>query len=291
MMRRHGLMTSMRKRPRSGTRACVLVCSKPPDELGMAGGNWFGLLLGCLGATAIATTANCGHEVSYYPSFYPQEIRIEPLDPVLAAQQFLNKTDPLHLYVGGAPDFAGEPPVNLQSVSSLRAFVTITLNPNSPRTQGAEVRCRALQQTTELLAKRPDLVGHAYPVTPYHADYLGHADLIPAAAPLRATSLRIRAPDAVARALLSPETRTDAADWDAEISEVAVDEVLRRAGVGTTLWLPPPWTKEGWFQAYALLRPALGDAALRQRADAMYQALTRGNYGDETEQLNLERDL
>jgi hypothetical protein len=269
----------------------VLVCSKTPDELGMARVKGIVLLLGCFGAAAIATTANCGHEVSYYPSFYPQEIRVEPLDPLLAAQQFLNKTDPLHLYVGGAPDFAGEPPANLQSVSSLGAFVTITFNPNSPGTQGAEVRCRALQHATELLAKRPDLIGHAYPVTPYHADYLGHVDLIPAGAPLQVPSLRIRASDAVARALLSPETQIDAADWDAEISEVTVDEVLLRAGVGTALWLPPPWTKEGWFQAYTLLRPALGDAALRQRADAMYQALTRGNYGDEAQRLNLERDL
>src|SRR5262245_11869023 len=236
-------LDAQQKRPRSGTLACVLVCSKPPDELGMAGVKGIGLLLGCLGAAAIATTANSGHEVSYYPSFYPQEIRIEPLDPLLAAQQFLNKTDPLHVYVGGAPDFAGEPPANLQSVSSLRAFLTITLNPNSPRTQAAEVRCQALQQATELLAKRPDLVNHAYPVTPYHADYLGHVDLIPAAAPLQAPSLRIRAPEAVARALLSPEIRADAADWDAEISEVTVDEVVRRAGFGSTLWLPPPWTK------------------------------------------------
>ena len=261
-----------------------------PSEFGMAGVKGIGLLLACVGAAAFATAANSGHEVSYYPSFYPQEIRIEPLDPLVAAQQFLNKTDPLHLYVGSAPDFAGEPPANLQPVSSLRAFVTITLNPNSPRAQGGEGRCQALQGAAELLAKRPDLVGHAYPVTPYHADYLGHVDLVPAA-PLKAPSLKIRAPDVTARALLSPETRTDADDWDAEIGEVTVDEVLLRAGVGATLWLPPPWTKEGWFQAYALLRPALGDAALRKRADAMYQALIQGNYRDEAQRLNLERDL
>ena len=26
-------------------------------------------------------SVRAGHEINYYPSFYPQEIRIEPLDP------------------------------------------------------------------------------------------------------------------------------------------------------------------------------------------------------------------
>ena len=257
----------------------------------MAGVKGIGVMLGCLGALAFATVARSGHEVSYYPSFYPQEIRIESLDPVAAAQQFLNKSDPLHLYVGSPPNFAGEPPANIQSVSSLRSFITITLNPNSPRAQETQTRCQALQQAAGLLAKRADLVAHAYPVTPYHADYLGHIDLVPAAEPGRTPSLTIRTPDPATRALLSSEIRTDTVNWDAEIDEVTVDDVLRRAGVGATLWLSSPWTKEGWFQAYALLRPALGDAALRERADTLYQALVRGSQRDEARRLNLERDL
>jgi len=39
---------------------------------------------GTLAATLLCATApaaKAGHEVPYYPSFYPQEIRIEPLDP------------------------------------------------------------------------------------------------------------------------------------------------------------------------------------------------------------------
>ena len=38
---------------------------------------------GTLAATLLCATApaaQAGHEVPYYPSFYPQEIRIEPLD-------------------------------------------------------------------------------------------------------------------------------------------------------------------------------------------------------------------
>ena len=38
---------------------------------------------GTLAATLLCATApaaKAGHEVPYYPSFYPQEIRVEPLD-------------------------------------------------------------------------------------------------------------------------------------------------------------------------------------------------------------------
>jgi hypothetical protein len=255
-----------------------------------------GVLLGCLGTTLLATAANGGHEVSYYPSFYPQEIRIEPLAPRRAAQEFLSKTDALHLYVGSAPDFAGQPPAHVKSVVSLRSFITATFNPRSPRAQGSEARCLALQRAGQLLAKQPDLVAHAYPVTPYHADYLGHADRVPvdpgaSQQPASVPPLTVRAADASASALLSAAARTDAATWDVEIGEAAVDDVLRAAGVGATLWLPPPFAKEGWFQAYALLRPAIAEQERGKRADALYQALVNHDYGDEARRLNLEREL
>ena len=37
-------------------------------------------------ALCAAVPADAGHEVPYYPSFYPQEIRIEPLDPQAAGR-------------------------------------------------------------------------------------------------------------------------------------------------------------------------------------------------------------
>src|SRR5262245_24291474 len=64
-----------------------------------------------------AAAAWAGHEVPYYPSFYPQEIRIEPLDPDAAGREFANPRDPLHAYVGAAPRFPGEPPPGLKSVT------------------------------------------------------------------------------------------------------------------------------------------------------------------------------
>ncbi len=83
---------------------------------------------------ATAPAAQAGHEVPYYPSFYPQEIRIEPLDPGAAAREFSNAKDPLHAYLGATPQFSGETPSHLKSVVSLRSFITVSVNPQ--RVQG-----------------------------------------------------------------------------------------------------------------------------------------------------------
>jgi hypothetical protein len=263
----------------------------------MAGVKHFRIVLACGALVASMTAANAGHEISYYPSFYPQEIRIEPLDPASAAIAFGNKTDPLHAYIGSAPSFAGDAPAHLKSIVSLRSFVTISINPTSPRAQNAEARCRTVREAVRYLARQPDIVAHPYPITPYHADFLGHVDLVAeatsavAAESGRSSSLAVRTPATGARSLISPETRTDAANWDVEISEVEVDALMRKARVGANVWLPPPWVKQGWFQAYGLLRPAVVNAAQAERADALYQRLTQGNYSNEAERLNLERGL
>ena len=78
-----------------------------------------------------------GHEVPYYPSFYPQEIRIEPLDADAAAREFRNRTNPLQAYIGASPRFAGDPPPDLKTVESLGSFITASVNPRSPRASDA----------------------------------------------------------------------------------------------------------------------------------------------------------
>src|SRR5258708_11691075 len=91
-----------------------------------------GLVLGLSCAVVIAApSALADHEVSYFPSFYPHEIRIEPLDPEGAAREFVNKTDPLHVYVGAAPPFSGPIPEHLKSVESLKSLITVRFNPHS----------------------------------------------------------------------------------------------------------------------------------------------------------------
>lgn len=253
-----------------------------------------GLVLGLSFAVVIGLpSAEADHEVSYFPSFYPQEIRIEPLDPEEAAREFVNKTDPLHVYVGTAPRFSGQVPEHLTSVESLKSLITVSVNPQSSRLQGREARCHAIEQAAVALAKRPDVVLHPYPITPYHADYLGHADRVP---PNKASS-KLTEPAAptfrtgIDVSLLSPQARVQATDWDVSLDEISVSALLTEAGIGFNDWPAPPWTKEGWFQAYRLLRPAISQASDREQADELYERLTHNEFRDRTEQLNLEREL
>ena len=70
------------------------------------------LLLGLLALAAVA--AHAGHELSFYPSYYPQEIRIERHDAASAAARLQQNT--LHAYVGADP-FPGAPvPKPLETV-------------------------------------------------------------------------------------------------------------------------------------------------------------------------------
>ena len=79
--------------------------------------------------------ARAGHGVVYYPSFYPQEIRVETMDPAPAAALFRNNT--LHAYIGSAPRFTGSVPDHLKSVDSLDSLLVLhrqgrTVNVASP---------------------------------------------------------------------------------------------------------------------------------------------------------------
>ena len=58
-----------------------------------------------------------GHQVGHYPSYYPDEIRIDVIDPAAAAKGLSDET--LHAYVGAAPAFTGPPPEHVKSVKSL----------------------------------------------------------------------------------------------------------------------------------------------------------------------------
>ncbi|MEH2506541.1 hypothetical protein V1290_005352 [Bradyrhizobium sp. AZCC 1578] len=244
---------------------------------------------------ATVSAAQAGHEVPYYPSFYPQEIRIEPLDPGAAAREFSNAKDPLHAYLGTIPQFSGEMPSHLKSVVSLRSFITVKVNPE--RAQGREARCRAIENAANALVSHPDVVPHRYPITPYHADYIGHVDrgadtkpTVGSAADPSA-SLAVRAQNAGSEDMVLHRLALDPTDWDIRFDEVAVNEVLRAANVGFNAWPAPPWVKEGWFQAYHLLQPAVSGAAERKHADELYGRLVEADYRDPAERLNIARDL
>jgi hypothetical protein len=250
----------------------------------------------CAAALILASATQAGHEISYYPSFYPQEIRIEPLTPEAAANEFANKTDPLHAFIGAAPQFAGKMPGFLKSAASLDAFIAVSFNPKAAQLQSRDARCRAAVAASSRLATgRADIVAHAYPITPFHADYLGHVDRVPD--DKLATSQDARAAPLNAHAsgglgwLLGSNPAPAPDRWDISFDEVRVSDLLRKASVGANVWLAPPWVKEGWFQAYHLLRSAVSDTAQGERADTLYERLTLGAFKDWADQFNLERDL
>ena len=141
------------------------------------------------------------------------------------------------------------------------------------------------------------MVPHRYPITPYHADYIGHADRDADTKPsVLATAdagvpVTVRAQNAGSEDMVLHRLALHPTDWDIRFDEVAINEVLRAANVGFNAWPAPPWVKEGWFQAYHLLQPAVSGAAERKHADELYRRLVEADYRDLAERLNIAREL
>ena len=70
-----------------------------------------------------------GHESTFYPSFYPQELRIETVDAGSAAARLRGGS--LHAYVGGDPFAGGALAAGVGSVPSLGSYLVVTVNPAS----------------------------------------------------------------------------------------------------------------------------------------------------------------
>jgi hypothetical protein len=241
------------------------------------------------------------HDVPYYPSFYPQEIRIEAIAPTAAARAL--RENALHAYIGATPDFAGAVAEHLKFLTSLHSYVLVTFNPASAVLQQRQQRCMAARQLLASLATvSQEVVFHPYPVTPYHADYLQHIDRVAAVKAALGTeagqeqhnrvpmfTMRTRGP--LSERLMQGRWRLDDVHWDAMLEEVSLEELALASGFGLHGGSGPPWEKEGWFQASALLMPTLSDPVQRQTAEALQQRLVRGEYGGMAERLNLERQL
>ena len=71
--------------------------------------------------------ARAGHELSFYPGYYPQEIRVETVAPS-AAGALLAKSA-LHAYVGSDPFAGRKVPANIGTSESLASYIVVTLNP------------------------------------------------------------------------------------------------------------------------------------------------------------------
>ncbi len=215
---------------------------------------------------AAAFPAAAGHESPIYPSFYPQEIRVETVDPSAAAAAL--RTGRLHAYVGADP-YAGAPlPPEVRGVESLGAYLVVTPGP-AARTR--EARCAVADRATAVLSG-PGVHAHPYAVTPYHADYLAHADLAAAAA------ARVRRVSAGTEA-------------DATVEVVRLDDLLAADRTAAAGFPGPPWLKAGWFHAYRLQARALTDEAARRRADDAFDRLVAGDQRSAAERADLERSL
>ncbi len=241
--------------------------------------------------------AGAGHELPFYPGYYPQEIRLETVAPT-AAGPMLQKSE-LHAYLGGDPFSGQEDRADIRSLKSLGSYLVIDFNPAAHALLSRAERCRSAAKIAGVLAPARGLyVPYPYPVTPYDPDYLAHFDLVQArrklferAAPPGSTgTLRVRAKGPLAEMLLGPR-QARGPEWDAAVEEVSLDDLVAPRRIDTNGWLGPPWIKAGWFHAYLLEAPAIADPAARKTADALYRRLVGGAYADLTEQVNLERAL
>ena len=251
-----------------------------------------GLLAGlCLAADR---HAEAGHEPTFYPSFYPQEIRIETVDAGSAAG-LLQKSQ-LHAYVG-ADAFAGRPlPAGIGAVGSLGSYLVATFDRTGPLAD-PRVRCVAAGRLLKRLGAIDGAwVFHPYPITPFDADYLAHFDRAQTARTAAlgtrggGSPLRVRALGALARSLRGPPDE-EGQGPGVTLEEIGVDDLMVPRRTSLAGWLGPPWLKAGWFRAYLLLASHVGDDTARRAVDVLYGRLVTGDYRSIEQGLDLERTL
>jgi hypothetical protein len=248
----------------------------------------------------IAPVAHGGHEMPIYPSYYPQEIRIERVDRAHAAN--LLGEGKIHAYLSEEPQFPTAPPESM-AVESLGSFVVVSVNPAS-RLLKAETACAISEAVLRELAvvKGSGFIFHPYPVTPFHGDYLAQVDraeaakvrLLAGAGGARQSKdlhPRVKATSALGRHLVHTDRQMQEAGWDASLEEVGAAAIVASSTEVLNGWLGPPWIKAGWYQAYRLLAGALGDQDAKGRAETDLQRLETRDYEGTVQRINLERDL
>jgi hypothetical protein len=239
---------------------------------------------------ALASRADAGHEIPYYPSFYPQEIALTVAEPAAAARLFAKNA--IHAYLG---PLAAPKGAELAWTESFRAYVVLTFNPASRAFADARERCAVAARLAPALAtSKGEYVVYPYPVTPWHEDYAHHADLVEAArarAAMAGAIPRLRVSRSVAGLSPGPAWRPADGEWDATLEEVPLDQLLLGEATRLDGWMGPPWFKQGWFHAHALSARAVTEPGARSAVEETYARRVRGDYASATERLNLERRL
>ena len=253
-----------------------------------------GVIAIVLGALAIAGVARSGHELPIYPSFYPHEIDIRAVAPEQAADQL--RQGKIQAYVGRELSFPATPPAEIGTIESLGSFVVVRVNPDSAYARDDVSACGVSKAVVRALAGDHDLVPHPYPVTPFHGDYLHHADLAVAARARFAdgdaallADLKIRGSGVLAQR--HPTWSADDSEWDAEITEVDAAGIVASALLAVNGWLAPPWVRTGWFHADRLLADAVSGDDQKKRVESDLHHLETYDFSELVERINLERDL
>ncbi|HEX9471102.1 MAG TPA: hypothetical protein VF957_16330 [Bradyrhizobium sp.] len=254
----------------------------------------FGLLLSAL---AVIGPARSGHELPVYPSYYPHEIEIKTIAPDAAGSLLLHSK--IHAYLGNEPHFSASVS-DLSTVESLGSLVTVRINPRSSYAKEEASACAAVRAIArKISSNNPDVILHPYPITPLHGDYLHHVDLAEAAkrrllsdtqVESAIRDLKVKAADSSSKRLLRVESTALESDWDIEIKETTLPELIASAMTVINGWLLPPAARSGWYQAYLVLRDAL-DVGARQRAEADLQRIQSSDFGDPADRINLERAI
>ncbi len=243
----------------------------------------------------MALPTQAGHESPFDPSYYPHEIRIESMAPAAAAA--LLGRAAIQGFVGADPYPGRTEPPDVAAIDSLEAYVVLTVN--TGRFKDRDARCAAAQRAVGILAaKHGAFVFAPYPVTPYHPDYLAHADLVTAARNAASTPARgagtarpVLTARGAAAGLLGGSAADKTAAWDARVETVPLDDLLSAHATRFAGWIGPPWLKEGWFDAYLLMAGSVGDHTARSDIDRVYGRLISGEPRTEAEAVNLERRL
>jgi hypothetical protein len=230
------------------------------------------------GLLLAAVPARAGHELTFYPSYYPHEIDVRFVASAGAAAAMLRKNT-LHAWMGGDPFAPGAAPPTMRWAESLRGFVVLTF----PRAAGAfadaDSRCAAAAQVTQALGTAAPFVAHPYAVTPFHDDYVFHADLIQKSRERASGKApRVRASGALASALAKSNVPAAGRDADAVLEEVELSTLL----TGTS-----PWMKKGWFQAWLLQ----SSPAARSAAAEAFRRRVDGDWRTPAERVSLERRI
>jgi hypothetical protein len=252
-------------------------------------------------ATVLATLARGGHEFPVYPGYYPHEIQIETMSPERAADLLLKGR--IQAYVGREAQFNSALPESLHAIESLGSLVVVRINPESSLAQDSATACAVARAVLREISLRPGkVIFHPYPITPFDGDYLYHADLADAAkarfaskptdsTTLATRSLRIRTAGTLPEGLVRRDWRARGSEWDAEVDEVRVSDLVAPSTTASNGWLAPPWAKMGWFHAVLLLARSVDDPRARDRVQADLRLLETGTYQKSVERISLEREL